>query len=69
MILHKISLKVVNSNSFVILLKFNCLNIYLVYEANYLLLYSFNVILYIMYICTYLIHYILKSIPMILCQS
>lgn len=51
MILFKIPLNVVNSNSFVILFKCNCLDKSLTYEANYLLLYSFNIITpYILYI-------------------
>lgn len=60
MTLRKIPLNVVNSNSLVILFKFNYLDIYLVYEANHLILYSFNVTIpYIIYIY---IQYIIYSI-------
>lgn len=51
-VISKIPLNVVNSIFSVILFKCNYLETYLVYEANYLLFYSFNVTVLNIYIYT-----------------
>lgn len=52
-----IPLNVVNSSSFLTLFKYNYLDMYLIYEENYLLFYSFHVTIpYVIYAYIHIYH-------------